>query len=239
LARSKVNILKIEDLSVSYGQVKAIRRVSLEVNEGEIVVLIGANGAGKSTLLETVLGIHRFQSGTILFLGNDITRRSTDNIVGSGICLAPEGRGIFPSMTVWENLQLGAYNNKRDVNNCLKSMFDWYPILYERRNQITGTLSGGEQQMLAIGRALMSSPKLMMMDEPSLGLAPLLVTQIFNIIVDLNRQGHTILLAEQNAWKALECAHRGYVIETGKVILQGTAQELMNDAGVRQAYLGG
>lgn len=239
MAQNKVNLLKIEDLSVSYGYVKALKQASLEVNEGEIVVLIGANGAGKSTLLATVLGVHRADSGTILFMGDDITLRPTETIVASGISIVPEERGIFPSMTVWENLQLGAFHNTRDAIKNLKRVLEWFPILAERRDQVGGLLSGGEQQMLSLGRALMSSPKLLMLDEPSLGLSPVIVTELFNIIVDLNKEGYAILLSEQNARKALECAHRGYVMETGEVILQGSAQKLLRDQRVRQAYLGG
>lgn len=239
MVENRANILKIEDLSVSHGAVRALRHVSLEVNEGEIVALIGANGAGKSTLLGAVLGINRAASGAILFMGKDITRRPTDSIVASGICLIPEGRGILPLMTVLENLQLGAYHLRGDINQRLKRVFDRFPVLGERSKQAAGTLSGGEQQMLSIARALMSSPKLLMMDEPSLGLAPVLVAELFNIIVDLNKEGYAILLSEQNARKALQCAHRGYVFETGKIALSGTSQELANDPGVRQAYLGG
>jgi len=234
----KNNILKIKDISVSYGPIRALNNISLGVGEGEIVVLIGANGAGKTTLLKAILGIQEVQSGNILFLGNDITRKATDKIVSSGICLIPEGHVIFSSMTVLENLQLGAYYNTREMNKNLKRVFDWFPILRERSNQIGGTLSGGEQQMLAIGRGLMSNPKLVMVDEPSLGLAPKLVSEIFNILIELNKEGYTILLAEQNAKKALECGNRGYVMETGKIVIQGTTQELMNNLEVRQAYLG-
>lgn len=234
----KNNILKIKDISVSYGLIRALNNISLEVNEGEIVVLIGANGAGKTSLLKSILGIQKAQSGSILFLGSDITRKATDKIVSSGICLIPEGHVIFSSMTVLENLQLGAYYNTYDMSKNLKRVFEWFPILRERSSQIGGTLSGGEQQMLAIGRGLMSNPKLMMVDEPSLGLAPKLVSEIFNILIKLNKEGYTILLAEQNAKKALECGNRGYVLEIGKIALQGNTQELMNNPNVRQAYLG-
>lgn len=233
------SILKVEDISVSYGPVRALRHISLEVNEGEIVALIGANGAGKSTLLETVIGINRVSSGTIMFMGKDITRTPTDRIVASGICLIPEGRGILPLMTVLENLQLGAYYLKADINEYLERVSHRFPVLGERSKQMAGTLSGGEQQMLSIGRGLMSAPKLMMMDEPSLGLSPVLVAELFHIIVELNKEGYTILLSEQNAHKALGCAHRGYVFETGRMVLSGTGQELASDPGVRQAYLGG
>ena len=236
---AKNNILKVEDISVSYGPVRALRHVSLEVNEGELVALIGANGAGKSTLLETVLGINRVDSGTISFMGEDITRTPTERIVASGICLIPEGRGILPLMTVLENLQLGAYHLKADINQYLEGVSHRFPVLGERSKQMAGTLSGGEQQMLSVGRGLMSSPKLMMLDEPSLGLSPVAVAELFKIIVDLNKEGYTILLSEQNARKALQYAHRGYVFETGSIVLSGTAQELASDPRVRQAYLGG
>ncbi len=236
---AKNSILKVEDISVSYGPVRALRHVSLEVSEGEIVALIGANGAGKSTLLETVIGINRVMSGTIMFMGKDITRTPTDRIVASGICLIPEGRGILPLMTVLENLQLGAYHLKADINEYLERVSQRFPVLGERSKQMAGTLSGGEQQMLSISRGLMSAPKLMMMDEPSLGLSPVLVAELFHTIAELNKEGYTILLSEQNAHKALGYAHRGYVFETGRIVLSGTGQELASDPGVRQAYLGG
>lgn len=239
MAQNKANILQVENLSVSYGHVSAIRQVSLEVNQGEIVVLIGANGAGKSTLLKTVLGIQPANKGTILFMGRDITRQRVESIVASGISVVPEGRGILPLMTVMENLQLGAYHIKGDISEYLNRVFDRFPILTDRRNQAAGTLSGGEQQVLAIARALMAVPKLILMDEPSLGLAPLLVNEVFDIIVNLKKEGQTILLTEQNARKALQCADRGYVFELGNIVLQGTAQELASNPGVRQAYLGG
>ncbi|MBA7609002.1 High-affinity branched-chain amino acid transport ATP-binding protein LivF [subsurface metagenome] len=236
---AKNNILKVEGISVSYGQVRALRHVSLEVNQGEIVALIGANGAGKSTLVGAVLGINRVSSGTIRFMGEDITRTLTERIVASGICLIPEGRGILPLMTVLENLQLGAYHLKADINQYLERAYHRFPVLGERSKQIAGTMSGGEQQMLSVGRGLMSAPKLIMLDEPSLGLSPVLVVELFKTIVNLNREGYTILLSEQNAHKALGCAHRGYVFETGTIVLSGTAQELASNPRVRQAYLGG
>lgn len=236
---AKNNILKVEDISVSYGPVRALRHVSLEVNEGEIVALIGANGAGKSTLLGAVLGINRVSSGAIRFVGKDITRTPTDRIVASGICLIPEGRGILPLMTVLENLQLGAYHLKADINQYLEQVHHRFPVLGERSKQMAGTLSGGEQQMLSVGRGLMSSPKLMMLDEPSLGLSPVLVAELFKIIAELNREGYTILLSEQNARKALECAHRGYVFASGGIVLSGDAKELASNTAVHQAYLGG
>ena len=233
------SVLTIEGLSVSYGPVKALKQVSLEVNQGEIVVLIGANGAGKSTLLETVLGIHRVDKGTIRFMGKDITKMPTDKIVASGLCLIPEGRGVFSLMKVIENLQLGASHLKADIDDYLGRVYSRFPILKDRENQIAGTLSGGEQQILSLGRGLMSAPKLMMLDEPSLGLAPVMVEELFKTIVDLNQEGYTILLSEQNAHKALGCAHRGYVFETGSIVLSGTTSELLSDDRVHDAYLGG
>lgn len=237
LERNK--ILKIENVSVSYGVVKALKNINMKINEGEIVALIGANGAGKTTLLETVIGIHLTGSGTIWFMGQDITRMPTERIVASGICLIPEGRRILPLMTVLENLQLGAYHLKSGIDENLERVFKWFPVLKERSKQMAGTLSGGEGQMLSIGRGLMSSPKLMMLDEPSLGLSPVLVEELFNIIVGLNKVGYTVLLSEQNARKALQCAHRVYAFEKGNIVLSGTAQELARDPRVRQAYLGG
>lgn len=239
MAQNNEPILRIQDLSVSYGRIHAIKQVSLEVDKGEIVALIGANGSGKSTLLAAVLGIERADSGTILFKGRNITRRSTESIVASGIALVPEGRRILPMMTVMENLQLGAYQVKGDIGKYLDRVFDLFPVLDERRSSLAGTLSGGEQQMLAISRALVAAPALVMMDEPSLGLAPLIINELFDVIVNLRKEGHTILLAEQNARKALQCADRGYVFETGSIVLQGTSQELRSDPRVRQAYLGG
>lgn len=239
MEKVKANILKVDNLHVSYGAVKALKGISLEVSEGEIVALIGANGAGKSTLLESVLGINPADSGTILFRGQDITQMPTDKIVASGLCLIPEGRGILPLMTVLENLQLGAYHLRGDFNKYLKRVYERFPVLEERSKQAAGTLSGGEQQMLSIGRGLMSSPKLMMMDEPSLGLAPVRVAELFDIIIELNKDGYAILLSEQNARMALQCAHRGYVFATGSIVLSGTAQELADDPGVHQAFLGG
>jgi len=235
---SKVPLLAVENISVSYGQVKAVKQASLAVFPGEIVVLIGANGAGKTTLLETILGINTPISGAIRFMGKDITGNPADRNVRAGLCLAPEGRGVFASMSVLDNLLLGAHHNMRNVGKNLRRVYDWFPILEQRKDQIARTLSGGERQMLAIGRALMSAPRLVMVDEPSLGLAPKVVNDIFNILSMLNREGYTMLLSEQNAHKALKCAHRGYVLGTGSVSLSGTAQQLLNDPGVREAYLG-
>ena len=236
---AKPNILTVEDVSVSYGMVKALSHVSLEINEGEIVALIGANGSGKSTLLETILGIHRVNSGKILFMRKPITRMPTDKIVASGICLVPEGRGILAPMTVLENLQMGAYHLKSGFDKYLERVYQHFSFISERSKQKAGTLSGGQQQMLSIGRGLMSAPKLLMMDEPSLGLAPVMVEELFKTIVDLNREGYTVLLAEQNAYKALNIAHRGYAFETGSIVLSGTAEELAGNTKVRNAYLGG
>jgi len=231
-------LLEVEHLSVSYGHVNALRDASLEVFAGEIVVLIGANGAGKTTLLESVLGINTPRSGSIVFDGREIGGVAADRNVRAGICLVPEGRGVFASMNVLDNLLLGAHNNMRNVPTSLRRVFEWFPILAERKNQIARTLSGGERQMLAIGRALMSAPRLIMVDEPSIGLAPLVVSDIFSILKRLNGEGYTILLSEQNANKALRCAHRGYVLETGTIALTGTAERLLSDPGVREAYLG-
>jgi branched-chain amino acid transport system ATP-binding protein len=218
--------------------VNALRGASLDVWPGEIVVLIGANGAGKTTLLETTLGIYLPAAGEILFKGRSIVGVPADRNVRSGISLVPEGRGVFASMSVLDNLLLGAHHDMRNAARHLERVYEWFPILGMRRNQIARTLSGGERQMLAIGRSLMSSPELIMVDEPSIGLAPIVVNDIFAILVKLNREGYTILLSEQNANKALRCAHRGYVLETGTVSLEGTAERLLSDPGVREAYLG-
>jgi branched-chain amino acid transport system ATP-binding protein len=231
-------LLTIDGLSVSYGHINALKGVSLQVFPGEIVVLIGANGAGKTTLLETVLGINTPTAGTIRFGGRSIAGRPADRNVRDGICLVPEGRGVFASMTVMDNLLLGAHHNIHNVAKNLDRVFTSFPILAQRKAQVARTLSGGERQMLAIGRALMSAPKLIMVDEPSIGLAPIVVNEIFTILCRLNTEGHTILLAEQNAYKALKCAHRGYVLETGNVTLSGKADSLLNDEGVKAAYLG-
>jgi branched-chain amino acid transport system ATP-binding protein len=235
---SGVPLLAVEDISVSYGQVRAVKQVSLDVFPGEIVVLIGANGAGKTTLLETILGINTPSAGAIRFMGKNITGDPADRNVRAGLCLVPEGRGVFASMSVLDNLLLGAHHNMHNVAKNLRRVYDWFPILEERKDQIARTLSGGERQMLAIGRALMSAPRLIMVDEPSLGLAPIVVNDIFNMLSRLNREGYTMLLSEQNAHKALKCAHRGYVLGTGSVSLSGTGQQLLNDPGVREAYLG-
>jgi len=235
---SAAPLLTVQDLSVSYGHVNALKGASLEVREGEIVVLIGANGAGKTTLLETVLGINLPVTGTITFDGQAIGGVNADRNVRAGLCLVPEGRGVFSSMNVIDNLLLGAHHNMRNVTKNLRRVFDWFPILEKRRDQVARTLSGGERQMLAIGRALMAAPKMIMVDEPSIGLAPIVVNDIFAILSRLNREGYAILLSEQNAYKALKCAHRGYVLETGTVTLSGSAEQLLNDPGVKEAYLG-
>jgi branched-chain amino acid transport system ATP-binding protein len=238
LAQSDAPLLSVENLSVSYGHINALRGASLEVREGEIVVLIGANGAGKTTLLETVLGINSPSAGSVRFAQKAITGVPADRNVRGGLCLVPEGRGVFASMTVMDNLLLGAHHNMHNVQKNLRRVFDWFPILESRKAQVARTLSGGERQMLAIGRSLMSAPRLIMVDEPSIGLAPIVVNDIFNILTMLNREGYTILLSEQNAYKALKCAHRGYVLETGAVAMSGTAAQLLNDPGVKEAYLG-
>ncbi len=233
------NILTVQDLAVSYGHIQAIKKVDLAVDEGEFIVLIGSNGSGKSTLLNTLLGKIHPNRGSIFFMGKDITRWPTENIVASGISIVPEGRGILPLMSVMDNLQLGAYHVKHDISNELRRVFNLFPILEERKKQMAGTLSGGQQQMLAIGRALMSSPKLLLMDEPSLGLAPIVVNLVYQVILDLKKSGQTILLTEQNARKALKYGDRGYVFDLGTSVLCGTCQELSENPEVCKAYLGG
>ncbi|WP_062280893.1 ABC transporter ATP-binding protein [Neomoorella mulderi] len=234
-------LLKVENLNVYYGAIHALKGISLEVNEGEIVTLIGANGAGKSTTLKTISGLLRPQSGTITYQGQNVNGLPAQAIVKMGISQVPEGRRIFPNLTVRENLELGAYlrRDREGINKSMQEVFRRFPRLKERQKQMAGTLSGGEQQMLAIGRALMSRPKLMLLDEPSMGLAPILVQEIFNIIREINEQGTTILLVEQNANMALSVAHRGYVLETGRITLAGSAADLANSEAVKKAYLGG
>ena len=233
-------MLKVNDINVYYGSIHAVKNVSFEVNEGEIVTLIGANGAGKSTVLNTVSGLLRSRTGSITFLGRDINRMPPHTVVEQGLAQVPEGRRVFQNMTVQENLEMGAYTQKTNrISGDLEQVFDQFPRLRERRRQIAGTLSGGEQQMLAMGRSLMSHPRLLMLDEPSMGLAPILVEQIFDIIRTLHQDGTTILLVEQNAQKALSVATRAYVLETGSVILSGTGEELSRDDRVKKAYLGG
>ena len=230
-------ILSIENLSVSYGHIAAVRNVSLEARQGEIVGLVGANGAGKSTIMKAALGVQRASAGRVRFLGQDVTNVSTEKIVASGLVYVPEGGGVLPWMTILENLQLGALHFKGDFAAQLRHVFDRFPILENRQRQLAGTLSGGERQMVAIGRALMSSPKLLMLDEPSLGLAPKIVADVFNIIGDLKRSGYTILLSEQNAKKTLQSADRAYVLQTGSLILQGAGKELLDNEDVQRAYL--
>ena len=234
-------MLKIDNIDVYYGAIHALKGISLEVNEGEIVTLIGANGAGKSTTLRTISGLLKPKAGSITFLGQSIVGVRAHEIVKKGISQVPEGRRVFAEMTVMENLDLGAFvrKDKAGIQQDLKHVFELFPRLEERKNQSAGTLSGGEQQMLAMGRALMSRPKLLLLDEPSMGLAPLLIKEIFNIIVDINKSGTTVLLVEQNANMALSIANRAYVLETGRITLSGKAQELAASEDVRKAYLGG
>jgi branched-chain amino acid transport system ATP-binding protein len=233
-------LLKVEGLSVMYGSINALQEVNLEIRAGEVVVLLGANGAGKSTLLKAILGMLQIKKGHIFFQDQDITHKETNLIVESGICLLPEGRGILPQMLVWENLQLGGYHfNNRLIKKDMEKVFKRFPILEERSGQMAGKLSGGQQQILSIGRGLMANPKLLMLDEPSLGLSPVMVSTVFDIIKELNQEGYSILLSEQNAHKALQLANRGYVFERGQVVLSGSVEELNKDTKVHQAYLGG
>jgi branched-chain amino acid transport system ATP-binding protein len=232
-------LLELDDVHVYYGKIEAIRGISFEVDEGEIVTLIGANGAGKSTTLKTISGLRTVAQGEIRFNGQVITRMPGHKRVLAGISQAPEGRGIFPGMTVVENLHMGAYARSGDFSKDLAKVYDLFPRLAERKRQAGGTLSGGEQQMLAIGRALMSEPKVLLLDEPSMGLAPMLVNQIFSIVEEINRRGTTILLVEQNAQQALKIAHRAYVLETGQIVKSARAADLLNDPEVKAAYLGG
>ncbi|MGM9524010.1 MAG: ABC transporter ATP-binding protein [Faecousia sp.] len=232
-------MLKVDNIEVYYGAIHAIKGISFEVNEGETVALIGANGAGKSTTLKTVSGLMHPKTGRIEFLDKDITHIEAHKLVSQGLAHVPEGRHIFLQMTVQENLEMGAFTRKGDISDALDNVFQHFPRLKERRKQIGGTLSGGEQQMLAMGRAMMISPKLLMLDEPSMGLAPILVEQIFDIIRELRKAGTTILLVEQNAGMALDIADRAYVLETGKITLSGTGAELAQSELVKKAYLGG
>ncbi|WP_338078580.1 ABC transporter ATP-binding protein [Amycolatopsis suaedae] len=233
-------MLELSGVSVHYGRIRAVHDLSLTVNEGEIVTLIGANGAGKSTTMRAISGIRPLSAGSITFAGEDITKLRADLRVVRGISQAPEGRGIFPGMTVLENLDMGAYARKdrKSLGPDLDRVFELFPRLAERKNQVGGTMSGGEQQMLAIGRALMAKPKLLLLDEPSMGLAPQFIQQIFRIITEINEQGTTVLLVEQNAQQALSRAHRAYVLETGEITRSGTGRDLLADDSIKEAYLG-
>ena len=234
-----MSMLKAENLNVYYGSINAIKGISFEVNQGEIVTMIGANGAGKSTTMNTVAGLLKPRSGSIVFEGKDITHMPASKVVSLGLALCPEGRRVFQQMSVRENLEMGGYTRQAsEIAPSLEHVFELFPRLKERQRQVAGTLSGGEQQMLAMGRAMMSKPKLLMLDEPSMGLAPLLVEQIFDIILSLNKAGTTILLVEQNAQMALSIADRAYVLETGNIFKEGSADMLMHDDAVRKAYLG-
>lgn len=232
-------MLKVEGINVYYGNIHALKDVSLEVNSDEIVALIGANGAGKSTTLKTISGLMRSKTGSITLMGEDISRTDAHKLVSKGLAHVPEGRRIFLQMTVQENLEMGAYTQPAYLKQGIKDVFERFPRLKHRKNQIAGTLSGGEQQMLAIGRALMSRPKLLMLDEPSMGLAPILVQQIFDIIKELHDAGTTILLVEQNAEMALRIADRAYVLESGRITVSGTGRELAQSDSIKKAYLGG
>ena len=235
----KLPLLEVKDLHVFYGMIHAIKGISLEVNEGEIVTLIGANGAGKSTTLNTIAGLLKPRQGGIAFAGMPVEGTAASKMVYKGLSLCPEGRRIFQQMTVRENLEMGAFSRpNEETEKSMEQVYEFFPRLKEREKQIAGTLSGGEQQMLAMGRALMSKPRLMMLDEPSMGLAPILVEQIFEIIRDMNAAGTTILLVEQNAQMALSVANRAYVMETGRITMEGDADDLMHDDNVRKAYLG-
>ncbi len=233
-------MLELKNVNISYGAIHAVHDVSLCVNDGEIVSLIGANGAGKTTILHTITGLKKAVSGSIMYDGTDLLKTEASKIINLGIAHVPEGRHIFPDMTVTENLEMGAYirNDKSEIQTSMKEIFERFPRLKERRKQIAGTLSGGEQQMLAVGRALMSHPKILLMDEPSMGLSPLLVKEIFGIIKEVHKQGITVLLVEQNAKMALTVANRAYVLETGRISMDGDANELLNDEKVKKAYLG-
>lgn len=233
-------MLEIKNIQVYYGMIQAIKDVSFEVNEGEVIALIGANGAGKTTILHTITGLLAPKSGAVVFEGKDITKVPGHKIVSMGMAHVPEGRRVFANLTVLQNLKLGAYTrkDKQEIAETLEMIYKHFPRLEERKNQVAGTLSGGEQQMLAMGRALMSHPKIILMDEPSMGLSPIFVNEIFDIIKEVSKSGTTVLLVEQNAKKALSIADRAYVLETGKIVLEGNADDLMNDDSVKKAYLG-
>jgi branched-chain amino acid transport system ATP-binding protein len=233
-------LLELRDVTLFYNRIQALHGISLEVAEGEVVALIGANGAGKTTTMRAISGLRPIASGAIRFESDDISKLRPDLRVVRGLCQSPEGRGIFPGMTVLENLEMGAYTrrDKAGVASDLARIFELFPRLAERRRQAAGTMSGGEQQMLAVGRALMSKPKLLLLDEPSMGLAPMLIQQIFSIIGEINRQGMTVLVVEQNAQQALKIAQRAYVLETGRIVKSGTGADLLHDPAVKEAYLG-
>ena len=233
-------MLEVKDLNVYYGMIQAIKGISFEVNQGEVIALIGANGAGKTTTLHAVTGLTPVKSGHIFFEGKDITKVPAHKIVSMGMAHVPEGRRVFAQLSVLENLKLGAYTrkDKTEIEESLKRVYKSFPRLEERKNQLAGTLSGGEQQMLTMGRALMSKPRIVLMDEPSMGLSPIFVEEIFNIIKEISAEGTTVLLVEQNAKKALSLADRAYVLETGKIVLEGDAKDLLNDESIKKAYLG-
>ena len=233
-------MLEVKDLEVYYGMIQAIKGISFEVNKGEVIALIGANGAGKTTTLHTITGLLSPKKGSVMFEGKDITKIPAHKIVSMGMAHVPEGRRVFADLSVYENLKLGAYTrkDKENLNKDLESIYERFPRLAERKNQSAGTLSGGEQQMLAMGRALMSKPSIILMDEPSMGLSPILVNEIFDIIESISKSGTTVLLVEQNAKKALSIANRAYVLETGKIVKEGKASDLLNDEAVKKAYLG-
>lgn len=233
-------MLEIRDLEVFYGMIQAIKGVSFEVNEGEVIALIGANGAGKTTILHTITGLLTPKKGQVIFEGQDITKVPAHKIVSLGMAHVPEGRRVFSHLSVYQNLKMGAYTrkDKDEIEKTLETVYKRFPRLEERKNQLAGTLSGGEQQMLAMGRALMSHPKIIVMDEPSMGLSPILVNEIFDIIQEVSKGGTTVLLVEQNAKKALSIADRAYVLETGRIVLEGDAKVLMNDDSIKKAYLG-
>ena len=233
-------LLEIKDLEVFYGMIQAIKGVSFQVNEGEVIALIGANGAGKTTILHTVTGLLEAKKGSVFFDGKDITKTPAHKIVSMGIAHVPEGRRVFANLSVYQNLRMGAYTrkDKQEIEETLKTVYKRFPRLEERKNQLAGTLSGGEQQMLAMGRALMSHPRIILMDEPSMGLSPIFVNEIFDIIKEVSASGTTVLLVEQNAKKALSISDRGYVLETGKIVLEGRSEDLLNNDSIKKAYLG-
>jgi branched-chain amino acid transport system ATP-binding protein len=235
-----MTLLQLENVVLNYGKIEALHGLSLSVQEGEVVALIGANGAGKTSTMRAISGVRGLAAGRIVFDGEDVTRLRADQRMRKGLCLAPEGRGIFPGMTVNENLDMGAYARKdrAGIAHDFERVFGLFPRLLERRKQLAGTMSGGEQQMLSIGRALMSRPRLLLLDEPSMGLAPMLIQQIFNIISEINGQGTTVLVVEQNAKQALSLAHRAYVLETGSIVKSGSGDDLLGDPSIREAYLG-